>query len=214
MGPKRAAEAIKLTDLRQMQGALEALLFVTDQPLSAKKLGELLGAEPDVIQAVLVNLAEHLRVESRGLQLREVGGGWRLLTNPAFAPYVERFIIAADYRRLTRAALETLAIIAYEQPVTKAEIGGIRGVSAEATVNSLVSKGLVREAGRAESPGQPVLYATTTRFMEALGLRNLSELPVISDFEADAEAKESIANKLISERTDADGGLAPNQEPS
>lgn len=204
----RAKKPIRLTDLRQIEGAVETLLFVTDQPLSPSRIGEIIEAEAEVVEAVLVHLGERLRREGRGFQLREVGGGWRLFSNPSFAQYVERLIVATNYRRLTRAALETLAIIAYKQPITKGEIGAIRGVGAEATVNSLVEKGLIREAGRVDAVGQPILYATTTRFIEAMGMRSISELPALSGFHADEETKESIIKRLMSETDSGPGGTS------
>lgn len=157
--------------------ALEAILFVVDEPVTAHALAQVLEVPLDDVDAALVNLRREYVDDGRGFVLREVAGGWRLYTDPSAAPYVERFVLSGRSGRLSQAALETLAIIAYKQPVTRAQVSEIRGVDADAGVRGLVSRGLVGEVGRDPAPGQPVLYGTTPDFLERLGLRSVDELP-------------------------------------
>jgi len=157
--------------------ALEAILFVVDEPVTAHALAQVLEVPLDAIQAALTELHREYVDDGRGFVLREVAGGWRLYTDPSAAPYVERFALSGRTGRLSQAALETLAIIAYKQPVTRAQVSEIRGVDADTGVRGLVSRGLVGEVGRDQAPGQPVLYGTTPDFLERLGLRSVDELP-------------------------------------
>jgi segregation and condensation protein B len=157
--------------------ALEAILFVVDEPVDAHALAQVLEVATEEVTAALHALRREYVDDGRGFVLREAAGGWRLYTDPGAAPYVERFVLAGRTAKLSQAALETLAIIAYKQPVTRAQVTEVRGVDADAAVRGLVSRGLVEEVGRADAPGQPTLYATTGEFLERLGLRGLEELP-------------------------------------
>jgi segregation and condensation protein B len=156
---------------------LEAVLFVADEPLSSVVLGQLVGADRQDIEALLERLAEAYERGGSGLTLRRVAGGWRLYTNPDAAPAVERFVIASKHSRLTRAALETLAIVAYKQPVTRHQVSAIRGVDSEGVLRALVERGLLAEVDRDPGPGRPVLYGTTPEFLERLGLDSIGDLP-------------------------------------
>jgi segregation and condensation protein B len=157
--------------------ALEAILFAAEEPVEARTLAQVLEQPTDDVLAALSTLRREYVDEGRGFVLREAGGGWRLYTDPAAAPYVERFVLDGRTARLSQAALETLAVVAYKQPVTRAQIADIRGVDSDAVVRGLVGRGLVEEVGRDPGPGQPLLYGTTTAFLERLGLNDLAELP-------------------------------------
>lgn len=160
-----------------LRAALEAVLFVVDEPVSPGTLAQVLEVPVEDVVATLRALRRDAVDEGRGFVLREVAGGWRLYTAPHVAEYVERFVTTGRSGKLSQAALETLAIVAYTQPVTRARISEIRGVDADGAVRGLVSRGLVEEVGRAPEPGQPVLYGTGAGFLEALGLPDLEALP-------------------------------------
>ncbi len=187
-------------DEHSLRGALEALLFVSDEPVSLLNLASLLEEDPNVVQAALDSLAKDLALENRGFLLREVAGGWRLYTNPAYHDLVENYVLSWDTRRLSAAALETLAIVAYTQPTTRAAISSIRGVNSDSALNSLVEKGLVREAGVAESPGNPTLYATSKTFLEKFGLRSVDDLDSLEQFAPDESTRALIAERLSASR--------------
>ncbi|MBW3601835.1 MAG: SMC-Scp complex subunit ScpB [Actinobacteria bacterium] len=157
--------------------AVEAVLLVVDEPVAARTLAGVLEVPARQVTATLSDLRAEYAADDRGFVLREVAGGWRLYTHPDAAALVERFVTHGRRGRLSQAALETLAIIAYKQPVTRGEVAEIRGVDADAAVRSLVARGLVAEIGRRAAPGQPLEYATTPAFLERLGLRGLDELP-------------------------------------
>ncbi|MCC5948386.1 MAG: SMC-Scp complex subunit ScpB [Nitriliruptoraceae bacterium] len=167
---------------------LEALLFLADEPLDAATLALATEADPEHVDAQLTALATRSEVEDRGLVIRQVAGGWRMSTAPATHPSVERWALSGRTGRLTQAALETLAVIAYKQPISRAEIGEIRGVNADGAVRSLVARGFVQEVGREPSAGQAVLYGTTRLLLERLGIGTLDELPALTDFLPEAPA--------------------------
>lgn len=190
----------------QLEGALEALLFVTDEQASAITLADMLEVEPAEAEAALGRLRERLAASGGGIVLREVAGGWRLYTHPAYHELVERYVLSWDTRKLSQAALETLAIVAYSQPVTRARIAAVRGVNSDSSVNSLVEKGLLREAGVEDSPGNPVLYATTRTFLEKFGLRSTADLPPLETFAPDEETRRFVAERLGAARTAVEHG--------
>lgn len=187
----------------QLPGALEALLFVTDEPVNAITLADMLEVEPAQAAAALEELRDRLAAEDRGIVLREVAGGWRLFTHPAYHELIERYVLSWDTRKLSQAALETLAIVAYAQPITRAGIASVRGVNSDSSVNSLVEKGLLREAGTEDAPGNPTLYATTQTFLEKFGLRNVADLPPLETYAPDEETKRFIAERLGAVHVDA-----------
>ena len=180
----------------KLVGALEALLFVSDEPVSAASLSRILDESPSTVDSALYELSTRYEEEERGIQLREVAGGWRLYTHPAYHEVVEKYVISWDTRSLSQAALEALAVIAYNQPCTRNTINAIRGVNSEAVVSSLMEKGLVREAGRDPGPGNAILYATTRSFLEGFGLRSINELPPLEDFAPDERTREFIRSRL------------------
>ena len=187
-------------DQAQLPGAIEAMLFVTDEPVGVIELADMLEADPKLVEQALVDLREKLEREQRGIQLREVAGGWRLYTHPAYHDLVEKYVLSWDTRKLSQAAMETLAIVAYLQPCTRAGVASVRGVNSDSSINSLVEKGLIREAGQADAPGNPTLYATTRGFLEKFGLRSVSDLPDLDDF-----APDDATRQLIRERLSAGG---------
>ena len=184
----------------QIAGALEALLFVTDEPVGTIALADMLEVEPADVERALVGLRTRFEGEERGVQLREVAGGWRLYTHPVYHELVEKYVLSWDTRKLSQAAMETLAIVAYSQPVTRAGVASVRGVNSDSSINSLVEKGLVREAGTADAPGNPTLYATTRAFLEKFGLRSVADLPDLDQFAPDDDTRAFIRERLSATR--------------
>ena len=184
-------------------GAIEALLFVSDEPVSAMTLADMLELDLPSTQAALDALRERLEAQDAGVQLREVAGGWRLYTHPRYHELIEKYVLSWDTRRLSQAALETLAVIAYNQPITRAGVVSIRGVNSDSPINSLIEKGLVREAGRDASPGQPILYATTRTFLEKFGLASPADLPDLAEYAPDEESRALIRERLGVTRSEA-----------
>ena len=183
-------------DQAQLSGAIEAMLFVTDEPVGVIELADMLEADPKLVEQALVDLREKLEREQRGIQLREVAGGWRLYTHPAYHDLVEKYVLSWDTRKLSQAAMETLAIVAYLQPCTRAGVASVRGVNSDSSINSLVEKGLIREAGQADAPGNPTLYATTRGFLEKFGLRSVRDLPDLDQYAPDDATRELIRERL------------------
>lgn len=196
----------------QLKGALEAMLFVTDEPVGTIALADMLEVEPAEVERALVDLRAQFEEENSGVQLREVAGGWRLATHPAYHELIERYVLSWDTRKLSQAALETLAVVAYSQPVTRAGVASVRGVNSDSSINSLVEKGLVREAGTADAPGNPMLYATTRAFLEKFGLRSVADLPDLDQFAPDDEVRAFIQERLSATREASGGALAPKGE--
>lgn len=186
----------------QLKGAVEAMLFVTDEPVGTITLAEMLECDVALVEAALVELRADLEARGSGIQLREVAGGWRLFTHPAYHELIEKYVLSWDTRKLSGAAMETLAIVAYLQPVTRASLASVRGVNSDSPLNSLVEKGLVREVGTADTPGNPMLYGTTRGFLEKFGLRSPADLPDLADFAPDEETRRLITERLSASRQD------------
>lgn len=178
------------------KGALEALLLVSSDPVSSSALAQALGIAPGEAASLLAELKVEYEEANRGFQLREVAGGWRLFTHPAYHDQVEAFVLSWDTQKLSQAALETLAVIAYHQPVTRETVKGIRGVNSDGVISSLVDKGLVREMGRDPQRGQAILYGTTNAFLEKFGLRSTKDLPDLEQFAPDEQARQFIRERL------------------
>ena len=153
-------------EANSLKGALEALLLVSSDPVSAPALAGALDIAPGECASLLAELKVEYEEANRGFQLREVAGGWRLFTHPAYHDVVEAYVLSWDTQKLSQAALETLAVIAYHQPVTREVVKGIRGVNSDGVIASLVDKGLVRELGRDPQRGQAIIYGTTNAFLE------------------------------------------------
>jgi segregation and condensation protein B len=178
------------------RGVLEALLFVSDEPVSSQRLAKIMEIPEAAVRTNLLALRDEYERDNRGFQLREVAGGWRLYTHPAYHAQVEQLVLSWDTRRLSQAALEALACIAYNQPVTRAGVNAIRGVNSEGVVASLIEKGLVREVGRDKGAGNAILYGTSKAFLERFGLKDLAELPPLEQFAPDEETARAINERL------------------
>jgi segregation and condensation protein B len=162
-----------------IRAALEALLMVTEEPMTTATLATLTRTPEDTVVTTLHDLAQEYAVQERGFDLRELGGGWRFWTRDNCAQVVERFVLDGQHGRLSQAGLETLAVVAYRQPVTRSRISAIRGVNVDGVVRTLVTRGLIEETGHDHETGAH-LYRTTTYFLERLGLKSLAELPPIA----------------------------------
>jgi len=169
--------------------ALEAILLVADEPVGENILAQVLEVAQAEISAALHELAESYTALGRGFELREVAGGWRYYTRSEFAPVVERFVRDGQEVRLTRAALETLAVVAYRQPVGRAQVSAVRGVNCDSVMRTLVLRGLVEEAGTDHETGA-ILFRTTAYFLERLGLASLEQLPELAPFLPDQVGEE------------------------
>lgn len=169
---------------------IEAILFVSGDPVKAEELAHSMNLTIQEMDAALEALAEHLALESHGLQLNRSGGEVFLSIRPEYAPQVEAFLQPLEKRPLSQAVLETLSIIAYRQPVTKADVEQVRGVKCDYSVQALLSKGLIEEAGRRDTLGRPILYRTTDAFLRHFGISTLDELPQV-DFSAPAQEMET-----------------------
>jgi len=164
-----------------VRAALEAVLLVVDEPVAEVVLAQVLERPTGEVAGLLRELAAQYDAQGRGFELRCVAGGWRLYTRPECAPYVERFVRDGQQARLTQAALETLAVVAYRQPVSRSRIAAIRGVNVDAVMRTLVSRGMVTEVDTEPGTGA-ILYGTTPMFLERLGLSALEELPPLRDY--------------------------------
>ncbi|MBQ1024783.1 SMC-Scp complex subunit ScpB [Micromonospora sp. C95] len=168
-------------DDAELRGALEAILLVVDEPVSELVLAQVLEQPAERIGPMLDEIAAGFTAAGHGFELRRAAGGWRLYTRPEYATYVERFVLDGQSVRLTQAALETLAVVAYKQPVTRSRISAIRGVNCDGVIRTLVTRGLIEECGT-ESDSGAYLYRTSTMFLEKLGLNSLDDLPPLAPF--------------------------------
>jgi len=176
--------------------AIEAVVMAATEPVPAHNLAELVECSVDLVAAICRELAEQYEHEQRGFVLAEVAGGYRFQTHPDMAPYVEQFVLEGQHVRLSAPALETLAIVAYKQPITRGQISAIRGVNVESTLQTLVQKGYVHEVGRDPGPGLAAFYGTTPHFLERLGLASLADLPSLGDFVPGAHVVEALERGL------------------
>jgi segregation and condensation protein B len=193
--PTSVQAALNVSEL-PLKSSLEAVLMVADQPLDHLSLAQAVGAPPGEVEAALRSLAAEYTEQGRGFDLRDVGGGWRFYSREAYAPIVEQFVIDGQQARLTQAALETLAVVAYRQPVSRGRVSAIRGVSVDGVIRTLESRGLVEEAGSEAETGAH-LYRTTRYFLERMGLTSLEDLPEIAPFlpemgEIDSELSDEV----------------------
>jgi segregation and condensation protein B len=178
---------------------IEAILFVADEPVTLGAISEALVLPVERVRAAIDRLAAARAAAPGGVELREVAGGWRLYTAPSARAVLERWVLSGRTGRLTQAALETLAVVAYKQPISRQEIGDVRGVNPDTAVRSLVARGYIEEVGRDPGPGQAVLYGTTSTFLERLGISSLEELPSLAEFLADAPAPDEPAPDTLRE---------------
>ena len=177
----------------EVERSIEAILMVVDEPVSELTLAQVLERTVDEIEAALANLSQSY--EDRGFALKKIGGGWRFYSHPDCAGVVERFVLDGQQSRLTQAALETLSVVAYRQPVSRARVSAIRGVNVEAVMKTLITRGLVEESGLEHETGA-ILYATTSFFLERLGLNSLEDLPALAPYLPNLEALDDILDSL------------------
>ncbi|WP_212845911.1 SMC-Scp complex subunit ScpB [Catellatospora sp. IY07-71] len=168
-------------DEAELIPALEAILLVVDEPVSEITLAEVLEVPAELVAGTLIDLSATYTRQNRGFDLRRAAGGWRLYTRAAYAPYVERFVLDGQQLRLTQASLETLAVVAYKQPVTRSRISAIRGVNCDGVIRTLVTRGMIEECGTEPESGAH-LYRTTSLFLEKLGLDSVDQLPPLAPF--------------------------------
>jgi len=180
--------------------------MVTDSPLEAQMLAQLTEQTVEQVESQLTELAAEYEQQERGFQLAHVAGGWRFQSHPTMAPYVERFVLEGQSSKLSAAALETLAIVAYKQPLSRAQIAAIRGVSVDSVVRTLEQRGYIGEVARDPGPGQAVLFGTTPLFLERLGINSISDLPSVAEFVPGADVVEALEHGL---RVDASTTVAP-----
>ncbi len=178
----------------ELQRAIEAILMVVDEPVTELTLAQVLEQPVDVITEAIDSLLTSY--DDRGFELRQINGGWRFYSKPEFSPAVEKFVLDGQQSRLTQAALETLAVIAYRQPVSRARVSAIRGVNVEAVMKTLVTRGLVEESGIEPETGA-ILYITTSYFLERLGLNALSDLPALAPYLPDLDRLDEVLGSLI-----------------
>ena len=200
---------------RRLRAALEAVLMVADEPVQARALARATGENPDEVDLLLRELAGEYSEQGRGFELREVGGGWRVYSRAEHADVVEAFLLDGQTAKLTQAALETLAIVAYRQPVSRARVSAVRGVSVDGVMRTLLTRGLVTEAG-VEATSGATLYRTTEEFLQRMGLAGLEELPPLAPFlpdeltVEDLEPREVLAEPVpVAPAVGDDGGSEP-----
>lgn len=193
---KRTMDAFEMRDDHDLKSALEAMLFVTSDPIETEALSAFLEEDVDRITVALKELQETYQQQDRGIQLNERAGGWQLVTHPRYHELLEQYVVSWDKRKLSQAALETLAIVAYCQPVTRNDVSAIRGVSSDSSLNSLLEKGYLREVGVTEAPSNATLYGTTKMFLERFGLRSIAELPDLESFAPDEATRNLISERL------------------
>lgn len=176
--------------------AIEAILMVADEPVTPQILGELLEMNPAHVEAVCEALRESYETQERGFMLVRVAGGYRFQSHPSLAGYVEKFVLEGQAARLSAAALETLAIVAYKQPISRAQVAAIRGVNVDGTMRTLVQRGYVAEVAIDPGPGQATLFGTTSMFLANLGLDSLRQLPPLGDLVPGADVMEALEASL------------------
>ena len=181
---------------RDAKRAIEAVVLATIEPVEARMLAQLVEIPVATVERLCAELAAEYEEQGRGFVLAEVAGGYRYQTHPDLGPYVERFVLEGQHARLSAPALETLAIIAYKQPISRGQMSAIRGVSVEATLNTLLQRGYVMEVGRDPGPGAAVLYGTTRTFLERLGMSSIDDLPPLGDFVPDPSVVEALERGL------------------
>ncbi|MGV3758829.1 MAG: SMC-Scp complex subunit ScpB [Actinomycetota bacterium] len=188
---------------QEARRAIEAVLMVAEAPVEAQLLAQLLEVPVTEVERLCGELSASYEEEGRGFSLVAVAGGWRFQSHPDCNPYVERFVLEGQSSRLSGAALETLAIVAYKQPVSRAQVAAIRGVNVDGVMRTLQQRGFIAEIGKDPGPGQAVLFGTTPLFLERVGLRSLDELPPLAEFVPGADVVEHL-----------EAGLRPDPGPT
>lgn len=185
--PEPTPGSTELVPPARLRPALEAVLMVADEPLDAVTLATAVGHPVEDVVGALQTLAEEYTEQDRGFDLRQVAGGWRYYTREEHAPVVEKFVVDGQQARLTKAALETLAVVAYQQPVSRARVSAVRGVNVDGVMRTLLTRGLVEEAGEDPTTGAH-LYRTTSYFLERIGVTSLDELPELAPYLPEVDA--------------------------
>jgi segregation and condensation protein B len=203
------AEPPELEDA-ELAAVLEALLLVVDTPVSVDALAAAIQQPAYRVSAKLTLMAEELTARQSGIELREAGGGWRMYTRSLYAPYVERLLLDGSRSKLTRAALETLAVVAYRQPVTRARVSAVRGVNVDAVMKTLLARGLITEAGTDTDTGATT-FSTTELFLERLGLTSLTDLPDIAPLLPDVDVIDDLSETLGDEPRFVKLGTPPSR---
>ena len=180
----------------ELTAAIEAVLMVAERPIEPRLLAQLVEASVDAVEATCATLDEHYRAQGRGFILARVAGGYRFQSHPAQAAYVERFVLEGQTTRLSAAALETLAIVAYKQPISRAQVAAIRGVSVDAVMRTLTQRGYIAEVSRDPGPGQAVMYGTTSFFLERLNINSIVDLPELGEFVPAPDVVEALEHGL------------------
>lgn len=197
-GPELDAEQVAF-DINDFPGgarsALEAVLMVIDEPADEAVLASALELPLEDVTAILEDLAADYADSDRGFMLRKLGGRWRIYTKPAYAPVVEKFLMGGQQARLTQASLETLAVIAYRQPISRARVSAVRGVNVDGVVRTLISRGLIQEVVIDGEPGAAALYGTTDLFLQRMGLDSLDDLPALAPYLPSADVIEELASE-------------------
>lgn len=175
-----------------IHGALEAVLMVVDEPVTVMALASALEQPVADVEAALLQLEEGYAAQHRGFTLRHVGGGWRMYSRDDYAPVVERFVLDGQQARITQASLETLAVIAYRQPVSRSRVAAVRGVNVDSVIRTLLTRGLIQEMGHDEE-STAILYGTTSYFLERLGLQGLDDLPALAPYLPEVDLLDEIA---------------------
>jgi segregation and condensation protein B len=197
--PEEGPETLAVP-LAELRPALEAVLMVADQPLDQVTLASAVGYPVDEVAAALAALAEEYAAQGRGFDLRNVAGGWRYYTREEYAPVVEKFVLDGQQARLTQAALETLAVVAYKQPVSRARVSAVRGVNVDGVMRTLLARGLVEECGHDEETSA-LLYRTTSYFLERIGVMSVDELPELAPFLPEMSDLDDLEGSMGSGRT-------------
>lgn len=187
-----------------LRALIEAMLFVAEEPIPVQEMAEVLEESQTTVEEELRDFAADLDEAGRGFVLRELGGGWRLFSHPEARPYLERFAATDRVTRLSKAALETLAVVAYKQPVSRGQVSEIRGVDSDRALRTLERRGLVAEIGTAPGPGQAMLFGTTSLFLEKLGVRGLEELPPLADHVPPKDVVDALERPFRPEESSTD----------
>ena len=185
-----------MDNLQEYQKAIEAIILVSDNPVEPTLLAQLLEIPKSEVVEICESLAREYEKQDRGFVLASVAGGYRFQTDPSMAPFVERFVLEGQGSRPSSAALETLAIIAYKQPISRMQVSSIRGVNVEAVIRTLQQRGYIGEVGKDPGPGNATLFGTTSLFLERLGLNSLTDLPPLADFVPGADVVEALEGGL------------------
>lgn len=192
----------------ELSAIIESILFVAEEPVTAGEIAEVVERPTAEVEAELQRLSAALNDGGRGVVLRTVGGGWRMYSHPEAHPYLERFAQTERVARLSNAAMETLAVVAYKQPVSRGQVAEIRGVDSEQALRTLERRGLVSEVGRAHGPGQALLYGTTELFLEKLGINSVADLPPLADHVPPSTVVETLEEPFRPESIPSNGSTS------